>query len=636
MIMKEKQNNDKGRRRRGRRLLFGMLGVVILAVLGIVGYSWILKVRSDRVYETGKSINVFFKAYGSAIKSHDVDAMLDLYDDDYDNPSEGMWGETLLKTGDPYLAGVSADIYEWTIEDLRHFRKSDVRVQLEAFNKKLSEVEIATFKVEAIEKSSRKKAIVRVIWWMRGTAPEGDAPQVESRAAFRFSLKKNDDQWKITKKEFLHGTLVRGAGVGFVDVAEESGIDFLAVHNRMLQSDPDWKPTQFEIMQNSHGGVSVSDYDGDGDDDLFFGDGVRPRLYRNQGDGTFEDVTAKAFAGQFDQDGNLPGSSVSLFLDLDNDGDEDLFVGRSTLPSKLFCNNGDGTFTEVRRGSPDPALAKNPGVSRPNAATRGEWASVASAADFNNDGLVDLYVGRYLDPRNSLPTTLFYTRNSEGNTLLMNNGDLTFTDVTEEMGVRDGGLTLGTAWGDYDNDGDLDLYVANDFGRNAFFENQGPSGTRNAKGNPVWKRFKEISAENGTVDISYGMSATFADLDNDADLDLYVSNVHSGQRWFGNKATLQNYIANALRQGELVEDAAIFDQLGKLSEDKWALGDRVIRGNSLFRNDGAKGFTDITEESQVNPHGWYWGSLIFDFDNDGRQDIYASNGWISGEIADDL
>jgi hypothetical protein len=327
---------------------------------------------------------------------------------------------------------------------------------------------------------------------------------------------------------------------------------------------------------------------------------------------------------------------VGLFLDLDNDGDEDLFVGRSTAPNKLFCNNGDGTFTEVKADSPVAALAKNPGVSRSDVATRGEWTSVASAADFNNDGLVDIYVGRYLDPRTSLPTTLFYTRNGEGNTLLRNNGDLTFTDVTEEMGVREGGLTLGMAWGDYDNDGDADLYVANDFGRNAFFENQGASGTKDAKGNPGWKPFKEIARENGTLDISYGMSATFADADNDADLDLYVSNVHSGQRWFGNKATLQNYIANTLRQREFFGDAAIYDQLVELADDKWALGDRVIRGNSLFRNDGEKGFADVTEEAQVNPHGWYWGSLFFDFDNDGRQDIYAANGWITGKEPDDL
>ena len=92
-----------------------------------------------------------------------------------------------------------------------------------------------------------------------------------------------------------------------------------------------------------------------------------------------------------------------------------------------------------------------------------------------------------------------------------------------------------------------------------------------------------------------------------------------------------------MRRGQFFDDADTYRQLRELADDTWALGDRVIRGNSLFRNDGVKkGFTDITEESQVNPHGWYWGSLIFDFDNDGRQDIYATNGWISGEEQDDL
>ena len=109
-----------------------------------------------------------------------------------------------------------------------------------------------------------------------------------------------------------------------------------------------------------------------------------------------------------------------------------------------------------------------------------------------------------------------------------------------------------------------------------------------------------------------------------------------GQRWFGDKATLQNYIATTLRQREFFEDKEIYEQLSELSEDTWSLGDRVIRGNSLFLNDGNKMFVDATEKSQVNPHGWYWGSMIFDYDNDGLQDIYAVNGWITGKEPDDL
>ena len=626
--MKTERSERKKRSSIGKQVLKYVLVGVVLVVGGIFVYSWTLKSKSERVYQVGKSIGDFFKVYSSAIKSHDIDTMLDLYAEDYESPDEGNWVEVPMETGDEYLAGVSADILELKQENLRTLKKSDLRVQLEGFNKKFSNLELAKFKVEALEKIGRKESTVRVIWWMRGAGPDG-ATTVESRSSVRFWLKKHEDKWKIAKKKFLGGILVRGAGNGFVDVAKESGIDFAAVHNPMLRDEEKWKPKRFEIMRYAHGGVAASDYDGDGDDDIFFGDGESPRLYRNEGNWSFKDVTETAFQGKLGENGRLPGTSVGLFIDFDNDGDQDLFVGRSTAPNKLYANNGDGTFSEV----------KDAGVSRPNAAEEGEWAAVASAADFNNDGFVDIYVGRYLDPRAKLPTTLFYTRNSEGNSLLMNNGDMTFTDVTEEMGVRDGGLTLGTAWGDYDGDGDLDLYVANDFGRNAFFENQGPSEKTDSKGNPAWKPFREIAADNGTIDISYGMSATFADVDNDADLDLYVSNVHSGQRWFGNKATLKNYIATTLRQREFFSDADIYNQLTELAEDKWALGDRVIRGNSLFlngKNEGNKEFTDVTEAAGVNPHGWYWGSLMLDYDNDGHQDIYASNGWITGEQPDDL
>jgi hypothetical protein len=239
--------------------------------------------------------------------------------------------------------------------------------------------------------------------------------------------------------------------------------------------------------------------------------------------------------------------------------------------------------------------------------------------------LLDLYIGRYLDPRTNLPTTLFYTRNSEGNTLLKNDGDLKFTDVTEEAGVRDGGLSLGVAWGDYDSDGLLDLYVSNDFGRNSLYHNEG-DGT-----------FTDVSVASGTIDISYGMSASFADLDNDKDLDIFVSNVHSGQRWFGNEATLKNYFMTSFKQGTLSEDKALLDEVVSLLDGDWAaLGDRVIRGNSMFLNNGDGTFEDPSEEANVNPHGWFWGSVVFDYDNDGHQDIYAVNGWITGKNPDDL
>ena len=144
-------------------------------------------------------------------------------------------------------------------------------------------------------------------------------------------------------------------------------------------------------------------------------------MFRNRGDGTFEDITAAAGLG------GLDGVSVGVFADYDNDGFKDFFVSRTFKHNQLFHNNGNGTFSDVTAKS-----------------RIGEdcCTTVASWADYDNDGLLDLYVGRYLDPRTRIPTT-FYARNGEPNQLYHNNGDGTFTNVTEKAGVGEVGLCLG-------------------------------------------------------------------------------------------------------------------------------------------------------------------------------------------------
>jgi FG-GAP-like repeat len=209
--------------------------------------------------------------------------------------------------------------------------------------------------------------------------------------------------------------------------------------------------------------------------------------------------------------------------------------------------------------------------------------------------------------------------------LLHNDGNLRFSDVTAKAGVREGGLTLGVAWGDYDEDGAPDLYVVNDFGRNTLFHNNG-NGT-----------FSDVSMATNTIDPGYGMSSTFGDVDNDGDLDIYVSNVHSGQRWYGQAVTFHQYLLTSVKQGTIFEDFPLYNEIRQISGNDWnAFGQRVIKGNSLLLNDGKGHFTDVAEEARANPFGWYWTSAMFDYDNDGRQDLYAVNGWISGKKKDDL
>ncbi|HZY89028.1 MAG TPA: VCBS repeat-containing protein [Gemmataceae bacterium] len=584
--------------RRKRRLLYLSVPVLLLAAAAV----W-AKVQMDaidaeaaRLADTGKAALALLGEYQAGVSALDVDRVLACYAPDYASDSEGNWSERLVSDRD------GIQVYEWHQESPRPFMRADVAGQLAAFFKGKRSVEEGKFKLSAVEQPSwRDGAVVRAVLWVRATGQDGKA--TECHAHFRLRLRAIDGSFKIQSQELLHGETVTGDRTGFTDVTARAGITYRARHNPMLQT-PEWEPKVYGIMKYANGGVSAVDYDNDGWYDIFFCDGASSRLYRNNGDGTFTDVTAKAGLPV-----DLPGVAVAIFADFNNDGHKDLFLGVGTGPNRLYRNNGDGTFTDVTEG----------------AGLGGNWVAVAAAADFDNDGKVDLYIGRYLDPRKNLPTTLFYTRNSEGNTLLRNEGNFRFTDVTAKAGVREGGLTLGIAWGDYNHDGHQDLFVANDFGRNTLFRNNGDS------------TFTDVSRETGALEFGYSMSATFGDINNDGHLDLYVSKVHSGQRWYGQATTLHKYLLTSLREGTLREDYPLYKELYSLVGADWhSLGDKVIKGNSLLLNDGAGRFRDVAEEANANPFGWYWGSAMFDFDNDGRQDIFAANGWISGHTKDDL
>ena len=446
-------------------------------------------------------------------------------------------------------------------------------------------------RVESIESPTEVSA--RGVLWLRGVQRDGEL--FESQVHLRTHLRDRGEGWRIRHQELLGGVTVAGDGTGFQDVAEQVGLDFTAGLNPIFETD-EWRLERFGIAKYASAGASAVDYDDDGWYDVFLADGERFRLYRNEGgSGTlsFRDVTAEAGLPE------LTGVQVGLFADFDNDGDRDLFLGLISAGGRLFRNEGDGTFTDV---SDAVDFGK-------------EFMTVAAAGDYDGDGDLDLYVGRYLDPRVDLPTTLFYTRNGQGNALFRNDGGLRFTDVTDETGTREGGLTLGVSFTDFDQDGDADLHVANDFGRNALL--------RNVEGS-----FVDASQETGTLDFGYGMSSSWGDVDNDGDLDLYVSNVHSGQRWYGQAPTLYRYLLTSLKQGTVWDDLPLYREVLGYAGSSWKdYGDKVVKGNSLLLNDGGV-FADVSEIAGTNPFGWYWGSTFLDYDNDGRLDIYGANGWI--------
>ena len=297
----------------------------------------------------------------------------------------------------------------------------------------------------------------------------------------------------------------------------------------------------------------------------------------------------------------LDGVSVGLFADYDNDGYKDFFVSRTFKPNQLFHNNGNGTFTEVTRKA---------GIGEDCCTT------VASWGDYDNDGFLDLYVGRYLDPRESIPTT-FYARNGLPNQLYHNNGDGTFTNVTERAGVGETGLCLGTVFGDYDGDGYLDIYVVNDFGRKTLYHNN-----RNGT-------FTDVTVKSGTLAYGAGMNASMADYDNDGKLDIYSTNIRSEEAWYAEMPTVNRYMLNCWRQGVWKTDMPLYWEVFKQSGFGFVeVFQQMASGNTLLRNRGDGTFEDTSWKAKANPLGWFWGASFADFDNDGWLDIYAADGWV--------
>ena len=370
-------------------------------------------------------------------------------------------------------------------------------------------------------------------------------------------------------------------GVRFVDVTVQAGVEFHHVHGGSGQK---------YFVETMGAGCAFFDCDSDGDLDLYAVNGAplpefvgnetpTNRLYRNNGDGTFTDVTKRAAVGDT---GYGTGCATG---DYDNDGDLDLYV-TNYGPNLLYRNNGDGTFTDVTEHA---------------AVGDSHWGSGCSFLDYDNDGDLDLYVANYLDyslddPRIDLiPYIVDYhgTRPSDLKTyphphnfngapdrLYRNNGDGTFTDVADAAGVANfEGKSLGVVVTDYDDDGDPDLYVANDMVGNFLYRNNG-DGTFTDVGLISGVGYNENGQEEG------GMGVAAGDYDNDGWMDLIVTNFQH-----------ETY--------------------------------------TLYRNNGDGTFTDVSFASgtgRVTRPYLGWGVGFFDYNNDGYSDLFAANGHVQDNI----
>ena len=335
-------------------------------------------------------------------------------------------------------------------------------------------------------------------------------------------------------------------------------------------------------------GIAIGDVNGDGLEDVYLCQpaAMPNRLLVRRSNGTLEDRSAAAGVDWLDS------SRSALLIDVDNDGDQDLVVAQET-ELLLHENDGAGTFV-LRANMPSNSLLFS-----------------LNAVDFDVDGDLDFFVCGYSGVGQTGPADIFASpmpyhdaNNGAPNFLIRNDGNWQFSDVTEEVGLDSNNLrfSLASVWDDFDNDGDPDLYVANDFGRNNLYENTG-------------NMFVDVAARAGVEDIGPGMSASWGDYNNDGWPDLYVSNMFSSA---GSRIT---------HDPQFKPGAASRDLTGFR---------RHARGNSLFQNRGDGTFVDVGVESGTTMGRWAWGSLLLDINNDGRQDAYVTNGFVTADNQNDL
>ena len=461
--------------------------------------------------------------------------------------------------------------------------------QLRIYFASMSTVKTAEFQIVGLEELPGIPAKLRVDirYDLVGTRVDGGIEERVGNWETHWS-QSPQGMWRVLRWEPSEEIVSSTRHPAFIDITQQALGSIESYRNQMLRGVDYWRTVLdgacgIEVYGNN--GVAAGDFDSDGWDDLYIcqPSGLPNRLYRNRGDGTFEDVTEKSGVDVLD------ATACALFVDFENKGLQDLLVVCANGPL-LFLNQGGGEFSLKRDAF---KFAQPP---------QGTFTH-AAVADYDNDGRLDIYFCLYsyylgLDQYH-YPAPYFDARNGPPNFLFHNTGNGTFEDRTQASGLNaeNDRYSFACAWGDFQSNGRQDLYVANDFGRSNLYRNNG-DGT-----------FTAISQDARVNDVGAGMSAGWSDFDNDGEQDIYVANMWSAA-------------------GQRVSQQKKFHE--KDPEEVRSLYRQHARGNSLYRNVGNGKFKNISEAAGVGMGRWAWSSDAWDIDHDGYTDIYIANGYISG------
>lgn len=354
------------------------------------------------------------------------------------------------------------------------------------------------------------------------------------------------------------------------------------------------------------GGVVVFDYNNDGYEDIFSVGGLlnNSGLFKNNGDGTFVNVYSSSGI-DIPQTQHVVGCAAA---DLDNDGNIDLIVTTSEQYDNYLFKNIGGKFRDVTLNSGLEVKV---------------WSTAVSFIDFDKDGDLDIYLSNYVGSDGWCDANYFYE----------NLGDFKFKEISKELGVDDSGCSLASTFSDYDNDGDFDLLVANDFGltveKNKIFENLYPE-----------KKFVDVSDATGFNDRIFGMGIEGGDFDEDGDMDYYTTNIGENKFYVndGNKKLVEQAVTYGLDDKYKKDTDSLSTSWGIhwfdydndsdldlfVSNGNIIILDSVIAfavPNLLYQNDGNGNFTEVGEQEGIADTKQGRGIALNDFDNDGDMDI---------------